>query len=162
METLRGSESDTSGIDTSKVERKFTLLYFTDLGSLPLWNYVWQSWSSWQPHASKAPGNYLVFKNSEILCWKSLGNFPQILFSYYQTLTFQTSILQDTADACADTSSRSPTPSSRPVTSSAPSPVPPAAPSATQSLTRNNICDMCFEHFDSTGSLALHHSKSHM
>ena len=56
---------------------------------------------------------------------------------------------------------RSPPPPAGPT--SAPSPVPPInAPSATQSLTRNNICDTFFEQFNSTGALAINHMKSHM
>ena len=47
-------------------------------------------------------------------------------------------------------------------TDSAPSPTPSRSLTASQSLTKQNICDICFEQFDSTGSLALHHMKSHM
>ena len=47
-------------------------------------------------------------------------------------------------------------------TASAPSPTPSRSLTASQSLTKQNICDICFEQFDSTGSLALHHMKCHM
>ena len=45
---------------------------------------------------------------------------------------------------------------------SAPSPRQTNALSATQSLTRSHICDNCFEKFESTSALAMHHMKFHM
>ena len=48
------------------------------------------------------------------------------------------------------------------VVDSAPSPRQIDALSATQALTSQHICDSCYEKFESTSALAMHHMKPHM